>query len=168
MLNLSYRISTCREGTSDCPVWTNCTGCSSYEAAGLSPNTSYTVTVDTFISLPNGDCFSQGCSSNTATARTGTSLMGIASRLLGLELGMYTAGITYLEWEINAYSTLSDSLTSSLYMQWPNALNVSLLMILPFKVCVLRVSQCSTMSKYVWYDLACHVKLVILQLQECI
>ena len=95
MLNLSYRISTCREGTSDCPVWTNCTGCSSYEAAGLSPNTSYTVTVDTFISLPNGDCFSQGCSSNTATARTGTSLMGIAPRLLGLELGMYYAGIVF-------------------------------------------------------------------------
>ena len=86
MLNLSYRISTCREGTSDCPVWTNCTGCSSFEAAGLSPNTSYTVTVDTFISLPNGDCFSQGCSSNTATARTGTSLMVLHLDYLGSSL----------------------------------------------------------------------------------
>ena len=68
---LSYRIRACLEGTSDCPVQTNCTGCSSYEATGLSPNTSYTITVDSFFSLANGDCFSQGCSANTVTAKTG-------------------------------------------------------------------------------------------------
>ena len=69
-LLLSYRIHVCFEGTSECPVQTNCSGCSSYEATDLSPNTSYTITVDSFIS-PYVDCVRQGCSLITGTTMAG-------------------------------------------------------------------------------------------------
>lgn len=69
-LLLSYRIHVCFEGTSECPVQTNCSGCSTYDATDLSPNTSYTITVDSFIS-PYVDCVRQGCSFITGTAMSG-------------------------------------------------------------------------------------------------
>ena len=68
---LSYSILVCPENTSRCLPRVTCTDCNLYHASGLSPNTNYTVTVDSFSRVTSGECISQGCTSNTATAQTG-------------------------------------------------------------------------------------------------
>ena len=76
---LSYSVLVCPEDSSRCLPRVTCTDCSSYEATGLPPSTDYTVTVDNFSLVSNGECVSKGCTSNTAIAQTGThnALMGI-------------------------------------------------------------------------------------------
>ena len=68
---LSYSILVCPENTSRCLPQVTCTDCNSYHANSLSPNTNYTVIVDSFSRVTSGECISQGCTSNTATAQTG-------------------------------------------------------------------------------------------------
>ena len=74
---LSYNIQICPDNTLRCLPRVTCTDCSSYEGTGLFPNTNYTVTVDSFSLLSSGDCVSQGCTSNTATAQTGIILYSL-------------------------------------------------------------------------------------------
>ena len=69
---LSYSVLVCQEDTLRCLPQVTCTDCSTYEATGLSPNTDYTVTVDSFSLVSNGECVSKGCTCNSATAQTGT------------------------------------------------------------------------------------------------
>ena len=71
---LSYNVLVCQEDTLRCLPQVTCTDCSTYEATGLSPNTDYTVTVDSFTLVSNGECVSKGCTCNSATAQTGTSI----------------------------------------------------------------------------------------------
>ena len=71
---LIYNILVCQEDTLKCLPRVTCTDCSSYEATGLSPSTDYTVTVDSVSLVTNGECVSKGCTCNTATAQTGTSI----------------------------------------------------------------------------------------------
>ena len=73
---LSYNILLCQENTSKCLPRVTCTNCNSYGATGLSPSTNYTVTVDSFSFATSGECFSQGCNSNTATTQTGMYTIG--------------------------------------------------------------------------------------------
>ena len=69
---LGYTIHVCPEDTTRCLPQVNCTNCHLHHAIGLSPYTNYTVTVDSFSLVSTGQCISQGCTSNTATAQTGT------------------------------------------------------------------------------------------------
>ena len=73
---LSYNILLCQGNTSRCLPQVTCTDCNSYRATGLSPSTNYTVTVNSFSLLSSGECISQGCTSNTATAQTGICTSG--------------------------------------------------------------------------------------------
>ena len=68
---LNYNILLCTEDNSQCFNQVTCTDCSSYVATGLLPNVNYTITVDSVSPLSSGDCISQGCTSNSATAQTG-------------------------------------------------------------------------------------------------
>ena len=82
---LSYNILLCQGNTSRCLQFT-CTDCNSYGATGLSPSTNYTVTVDSFSPLSSGECISQGCTSNTATAQTGMYTWGNVHMALHIAL----------------------------------------------------------------------------------
>ena len=77
---LSYYIQVCPEDTTRCLPRVTCTDCSSYDATGLSPNTSYTITVDSFSSVSSENCVSKGCTSNTATAQAGVYTNGISMK----------------------------------------------------------------------------------------
>ena len=64
---LQYSTQVCLEDSPLCSNLINCTDCMSLTATGLSPNTSYTITV---VGSSGGGCVSQGCLDNVATAST--------------------------------------------------------------------------------------------------
>lgn len=67
---LTYRITACLVTTFQCPFLSTCTECSSLEATGLLPNTSFTIMVDTFVTATGENCSSRGCTLNAVKAAT--------------------------------------------------------------------------------------------------
>lgn len=63
--DMSFLITVCKQGSSTCSQDT-CTNCKSYNAT----NAGYNITVNSFITLLAGNCFSGMCVSNTGRAAT--------------------------------------------------------------------------------------------------
>ena len=60
---LSHNISVCREGTSDCPFWSNCTDCNSTSITGITASGNYTITVCSSSVVNGVPCMSEACAS---------------------------------------------------------------------------------------------------------